>query len=347
MIQFVNTLNNFLMRGIPFLLIVFLCSTINSYSQTVSSSCNLNDTIAPLYKNDADRLAVRRAFKTNSNYKDSVSISSQVSDNYLRALIAVYNATAIPQRDTVIKKCQIHTVHKPQLNDFAIGADSNLIWLKNIRYNISPTGNATIDNAISKYSLQKTQFNAYAFSKNHYASFNAGFNINTTALGVQIGTVTGVIFSGPNAVAWDGSDIKDSINPNFILLTYSYEWGDCIVGCLFGRYWQFKVHNDCSVEYIGTFGNAPLPVDVGINENQKNRSSVRVYPIPAKNEITIESLESIIKSYSIYNTIGQKISQNNTSDLKIDIDINSLDQGVYFIIVNTQTGQRTVKFIKS
>jgi hypothetical protein len=68
--------------------------------------------IIDTYKSDADRLAIRRVNQLNSVYKDSVTIHPQFSSNYLNALVAIRNATALPAVDTITRFLDIHT-NKP------------------------------------------------------------------------------------------------------------------------------------------------------------------------------------------------------------------------------------------
>ena len=109
-----------------------------STCQTVSSSCQVEGSVYKLYKNDADRMTIRRVNYIGSNYKDSVRINKQISRDYLSALMAVYNATALPAVDTITRLLNIHT-YNPGLNSLIVMADSNLIWMTNMRYNIFPT----------------------------------------------------------------------------------------------------------------------------------------------------------------------------------------------------------------
>mgnify|MGYP001597857257 CR=1 FL=1 len=117
------------------LLFCLIFSVFSSYAQTVLSNCNAPDSIVKKYKDDADKLAINRVFHINSTYKDSIEINKPIRNNYLKALLAVYNATNLPARDTVIDIFNIHNLFGQVLKSIIVHADTGLFWMKNIRDN--------------------------------------------------------------------------------------------------------------------------------------------------------------------------------------------------------------------
>ena len=314
-------------------------------AQGIPSSCSLSDTIAARYKSDADRLAIRRVYHINSGYEDSIKVDRAISNNYLSALIAVFNATSIPARDTVIRLCNIHTKADPDMNKFFISADTSLTWLKNIRNNISPTGNIILDNAVSRYNLVKTQYNAWNFYYND-VYFHTDTNINSQPLGVAIYSMPGVVAAGPSDSPWDGPNIEDSLNSNFTFLIYSYAWGDCAVGCLYKRSWEFKIYTDCSVEYMGFIGPA-LPADVGIKENSMSEN-FKLYPNPVNDKLFLDINNNLSENLKVVisNTLGQTLYSSNNFPIKEGLDVNFLKSGIYYLDIRSLQGQKSFKIIK-
>ncbi len=327
------------------LLILCLFCLSFSRAQTVVSSCSLNDTIASAYKKDADRLAVRRVYHINSTYKDTVKINKTISTSYLKALIAVYNATTLPARDTVIKRCNIHTKADPDLNGFSIAADSNLTWMKNIRNNVSPIGNTLIDNAINKYGFQKIQFQALSLPY-HLTIFKADSNINTLPLGIIVTAIQGVYAAGPDAVPFDGPNIVDSVNTNFIDLIYYYGWNDCALGCTYRRFWTFRVYNDCSVEYKGDYGD-PLPAWVGIKK-ERIFENLKIFPNPTSNKIIVDlgTIRGNTVNLIITNTLGQNLYREVANSQIQEVDLTFLAHGLYYLNVQNDSGQKVFKIVK-
>ncbi len=87
------------------------------------------------------------------------------------------------------------------------------------------------------------------------------------------------------------------------------------------------------------FQNTPF---LGIKENELN--NFKIYPNPVRDVLTIASDNLLIENYKIYSTNGTLIlskinSQNN-------IDVSGLANGIYFIEVTSESGNKVQKFIK-
>ncbi len=229
--------------------IAFFFSYCNA--QLVPSSCDAPDSIKTKYQDDADRLTVRRTNRTMTTYKDSVLIFKPWSDTVLNALMAVYNATSLPARDTVVKMYDIHSRYE-DIKGVSVGADSSLNWMHQLKTGNLVTGNDTIDYLISKYHLHIYDYYGSKYDRYHYVSFISDNNINGSPLIKLFKEVSTVYWAGPAFVQiGDGNNIQDSVHTDFVELIYSYGYGDCLSGCICRTYWTFYVYPDCSVEYVG------------------------------------------------------------------------------------------------
>lgn len=112
------------------LFLTIVVGTLTTYGQIVPSSCSAPDSILSKYNDDADRLALRKIYRNNLTYKDSINIPQEHSDTVLNALIAVYNATTLPARDTVVNMFDIHSFPEIIMNGIEVAADSNLSWMQ-------------------------------------------------------------------------------------------------------------------------------------------------------------------------------------------------------------------------
>ena len=86
------------------------------------------------------------------------------------------------------------------------------------------------------------------------------------------------------------------------------------------------------------------------NQSFDSLSGVLIYPNPTTNELNI-SLNSDFEtatSYTIYNSLGQKIS-NKKVDSESDLKINTSNysNGIYFITIERDGDSKTIKFIKN
>ena len=128
------------------LLIIFiLLGLFDLNGQTIQSSCVTQDSVLEQYREDADRLALRKIYRQNLTYRDSIVIPAIHSDTVLNALIAVYNAISLPARDTVVSMFNLHSFNNPMTNYIEVDADSNSLWMQQLKIGNIPTGSIYID----------------------------------------------------------------------------------------------------------------------------------------------------------------------------------------------------------
>jgi uncharacterized repeat protein (TIGR01451 family) len=72
---------------------------------------------------------------------------------------------------------------------------------------------------------------------------------------------------------------------------------------------------------------------------------IKLYPNPALNSISIELENRAVKSAAVYNMLGQIVQSIDSGNLQ-NVDISGLESGIYMIIVNSDKGKATKKFIK-
>ncbi|HTO15829.1 MAG TPA: PKD domain-containing protein, partial [Edaphocola sp.] len=78
-----------------------------------------------------------------------------------------------------------------------------------------------------------------------------------------------------------------------------------------------------------------------------NNIDVEVYPVPAQNKLTIETLSNglKIKSVSLFSTLGQELHViNQINNSKTDLDITTLPSGNYFLKIETDKGMTMRRF---
>jgi hypothetical protein len=75
---------------------------------------------------------------------------------------------------------------------------------------------------------------------------------------------------------------------------------------------------------------------------------IEVHPNPAKEAITISGLyaQLNIGSFVITNTEGKIMKTITPSSNSVDVTINDLSKGMYYVVVNHSAGKEVVKFIK-
>ncbi len=256
------------MKNFTFLLIL-LFGTIVVNGQTVSSTCTAPDSIVQKYIHDANRLALRKIKAQNLTYKDSILIPYSHSDTVLKALLAVYNATSLPARDTIVTLFNIHTFPIPNINCISISADSSLAWMHQLRNGIIPTGNSQVDSLLAYYYLNIDYYSDWAgWFIYHTVRLVSDSDYNALPLSNVFDSVAGVVITEACNVYGDGNDIYATIYTDHVELIYSLGGGDCPSGCTKRRYWKFNVYFDCTVQYVGSYGS-PLypPANAGLDRS--------------------------------------------------------------------------------
>ena len=318
-------------------------------------NCIAPDSIVEKYKDDADRLALRKIARLHLTYEDSIEIPKILSDSFLNQLIAVYNVVGIPERDTVIDLLNIHTFPDFFMNTVNVAADSNLYWMLQLRNGIIPTGYQALDSIIEKYDLTIDKYDTWShwFSW-HSVTFASQVNYNIPALARAFEQLPDVDFSEPNHVAGDGNDIDDNliliVGENYGYdLFYSVGWGDCPAGCTGGRTWWFKTYDDCSVQFVDVYGSS-LPFT---NTQEQTAHSMLIHPNPFENEIFIRIYDpgTTGMQVSLYSVLGQEIMSR---DLKtengewiIKVDTHGLADAVYVLELKTNRSVITRRVVKN
>jgi len=105
-----------------------------------------------------------------------------------------------------------------------------------------------------------------------------------------------------------------------------------------------RVSNDCGAQDTSLMINVDRSVGVSSVVNRNLRFNV--FPVPAQDQFTIESLDPTvsINSVSMMNTIGQEIiNLKQINALQTNININNIPSGDYFIRIETNKGIHTRK----
>lgn len=327
-------------KTLQLLIVLFNCNLM--LGQTVPSSCVAAPNIVSFYRDDADRLSVKRIIELNSNYIDSVNIPVQYDDTLLNALLAVYNATTLPERNDVVNTYNIHTFPNIGLRELSVAADSNLIWMQQLRNNVIPTGNTSVDNLISQYNLQVTNYTNYFNSfYYHVVRLGASSNYNIQALANRFDTINGVNYAERSNVCCDGSDIQATITPSYTELLYSYGWDDCQAGCINKHFWKFRVYSDCSVEFVQRYGS-PISGFTSIKQNENEQT--KLFPNPFINQIKIDGANNN-SSYKLINSLGEIVAKGKIINSTI-LNLENISSGIYNLIIYSDSETKNFKIIK-
>lgn len=317
------------MRKLILIVVVLLTAHFGN-GQTVPSSCVGSAGVTNSYLKSAQRLTMRKFMEQNSTYLDSIHIPQNHVDTILNALIAVYNATSLPARDTVVTIYGITAQNYPTVDGIYVQVDTTASWSDSLDNGIVPTGNFYIDSLINAHYLNLTYYNESIIHNYGIASFVSDSSYNIFALADAFLVAPYVLGSGLSAFTMDGNDITCIINPDHVELTYSHGWGDCMSGCINKRFWVFNVYYDCSVEYVGSYGD----VIYYMNLYEENEDEILVYPNPFTETTTIQVEQSMIgETVFVYNQLGALVRTFVINDVQTTIDREQLSAGFYYIRV--------------
>lgn len=323
------------MRTYFYILFIVLTASI-AEAQTTVSSCIAPDSVVAKYNDDADFLALQRILNTNSHHIDSAEIPQAWSDTIMHALLAVYNATSLPARDSVIEMYPIHHHHSLTLKPVSLSVYYDEPYLSQLQNGIFPTGYPDFDALIYKYYLHFVSVSSYRIAGRREVYFMSDSNLNIEALKDTFATVNASITD--NSVMGSGDYIWDTVAADHITLTYSFGWGDCPSGCMWRHFWEFRVSYNCEVTYVRSYGD-PL---WGLGIPQTKQGQLKIFPNPAANDLNIKGLTSLTH-YAIYNMYGQLVSSGDTRDW---IDISEINPGNYCVQLRNEKAINVLEVYK-
>lgn len=315
-------------------------------SQPVQSSCTAPDSIKALYEFDAKVLTVR---EMQTTAPDSIKISQNRVDTYLRMLLAVYNAASLPARDSVVKCKTIHVLPPFMLNSFNMGVDTTEGWIVNFMHSVLPTGNPVVDTLINTYHLSPGNF----LPSIGVLTVDSEFDLNIPALAAKFAEQPGVNYADPNYIIGDGNDITTT--PTLIEdydLYYTYGWGDCQAGCIFDHTWRFSVNPlDCTVSFVESYGD---PVDFPCElTNTSETGLLEKFEVLVLTPGQLIHVSLRLKKHSeaelhLLDAGGklvkkQAVSIPGQSEYTTEISVSGFPSGTYFLALRLQNGVFTRK----
>lgn len=72
--------------------------------------------------------------------------------------------------------------------------------------------------------------------------------------------------------------------------------------------------------------------------------SVKAYPIPAINQLTISTTENILE-YKVYNCVGKLVASKETNSNEVYLNTSKLSSGTYYVVLNTKDEIKRTKII--
>lgn len=300
-------------------------------AQTVPSDCTAPPNVVKQYADDADFMALQRIISIGNTYKDSINIPQVWTDTPMRAMLAVYNALALPARDSVVTQFRIHEYKAFTTHWVFINADSNETYMKQLKLSTVPTGDPAFDNLANSYPIKTIQYLPFGTGSNHSVSLELDSAYNSPVLANEyLNNLTGITSAvGTFNVQGDSNHIAYTITSNYVKLDYTRGWENCMDqnGCDKKRTWTFHVAWNCDVTFIGSSGDPVNPVSV--NDVSKTHP-FSIYPNPAANTLHVSGLQAETP-YCVYNLQGRIVATGITAK---DVDLSMIPAGNYMLRLN-------------
>ncbi len=144
-----------------------------------------------------------------------------------------------------------------------------------------------------------------------------------------------------------------SISANAIGMTY--QWMDCSDNSLIAGATNITYTATVNGSYAVIISNSTGCVDtsdcvnltnVGINEGELN-TVVSLYPNPTSDLVNLTMADNVGKvQINVLDISGKSYIEMYSKSKNIEIDLSGLESGVYFVRVNSDTGQKTIRLIK-
>lgn len=337
------------MRTIIIISIIFY-NILNVSAQTFPSSCVVSDSVKSAYYLDANQLALRMIINQNLPSKDSIEVPEIYINQVARELYAVYNLET-SERDTVIKLFNTHAFPTTYRGDI----------LSSVFFNSNPIADSLqvipeVDSFCVKYNIYLEYTHTLGGNTQYIYDIDPKYNqkaiinflepfFGSNSIIPDVGG-SGVYGVGPQ------TDIKREVFSNYSELEYRYLWGDCEMGCAFNHNWRFRIYPDCSVEYLGGYGDQ-LPTTLAVT-TERQSEVINVYPNPATDKLNI-SIPNNQQQFiiSIFDITGKKVQDYNYYSSEAEgnifeesIDISNLSEGLYLCKFSFDGKQILRKFIK-
>ncbi len=157
-----------------------------------------------------------------------------------------------------------------------------------------------------------------------------------------------------NVTTIDNAALNNNPNATFV---FSHYWGvngatsevniDAVTSSYYdGSRWNIYIEDTSfSMPENLAFDIIVAPVEVLNVQDNLNTANIKMYPNPAKHNVTFSSTENI-DEISIYNILGQEVLTDLVGNTLKDLDISQLTTGTYLAKIATANGIQTIKLLK-
>ncbi|MDR2916057.1 MAG: hypothetical protein LBV74_14735 [Tannerella sp.] len=195
------------------------------------------------YTRDAKQLYFHEIVQNSSHtdYDNPVLDEDEVTD-ILRIIQAVYNMDT-HERDTVFDVYEIHGYYCYSFNSISLKVNTGLPEIQNLSNNIFPTRGTSLDNILNTYKFDSVQV-SYSYPDFPWLTIFTKNEYNMVPIEKEFNKLSSVLIAEfSRGCIGDGNNITLERGSDSAVITFSIGYGDCPAGCIYHRYWEFRVSN--------------------------------------------------------------------------------------------------------
>ena len=138
-------------------------------------------------------------------------------------------------------------------------------------------------------------------------------------------------------------DISDIENGNMTASSYFDTYPSNNNANYEGSWNVYPFFESGNIVISGTNGFTLVRNNSSLGNSDADLENFNLYPNPAKNNLTVNSKNEPLKQIEVFNILGQRIIDLNfSSSLSENIDISSLNTGMYLVKINNLTTKRLI-----
>ena len=116
---------------------------------------------------------------------------------------------------------------------------------------------------------------------------------------------------------------------------------------------ELEINNETDMIYAGTYGRglwvSPVEIPTLSVDDKISEENVSVYPNPANDELNIKLSQNLEADIRVFDTLGKLVIYQPNVNISgsYSVGVSGLNNGIYFVRINTEAGTVTKKFIKN
>lgn len=240
------------------ILFLFIISIFNSCEEEEFGinyeKIKLGNFIIENYSNDAKQLYYEEILSNENhfNYNNPILDTVEVN-NILKIIQAVYNSNS-SYRNEVFNDYSIHTRYCNSLNSIILKVQTSSSEIVNLVNGIIPTGNTELDNILQTYEFDSLS-TSYSYPNFPWLTIYTSKEYNMIPIAEELNNIPSIVLAEMNnGCIGDGNNISLKRSGDYAIITFSIGSGDCPAGCIYHKYWEFKVVNDYA-EFLREYEN--------------------------------------------------------------------------------------------